>query len=66
MGSDEQIALGDTLYYPQEISAMILRQLKIIAERNLGKEIRSAVITVPAYFSDVQRQAPRGGRDRGS
>src|SRR5487761_2108911 len=46
-------------YTPQEISAIILKRLKEIAERRLGHAVHKAVITVPAYFSDTQRQATR-------
>jgi Fe-S protein assembly chaperone HscA len=54
-----QIKLGDRTFTPPEISAMILRQLKRNAEAALGGEIKYAVITVPAYFNDAQRQATR-------
>jgi molecular chaperone DnaK len=57
MGSDKRVHLGGQQFTPQEISAFVLRELKAIAERNLGEEITDAVITVPAYFSDAARQA---------
>jgi molecular chaperone DnaK (HSP70) len=59
MGSADRIELGDATYSPQEVSAIILRQLKSIAEQHLGEPVHKAVITVPAYFSDAQRQATR-------
>ncbi|MCJ7622701.1 MAG: Hsp70 family protein [Anaerolineaceae bacterium] len=59
MGSDSNLTLAGKKYSPQEISAFILRELKRIAEQNLGHEISEAVITVPAYFSDAARQATR-------
>lgn len=59
MGSVDKVMLGDQAYTPQEISALILDRLKRIATAHLGKEARKAVITVPAYFSDAQRQATR-------
>ncbi len=59
MGSDQKIVLGDQTYSPAEISALILRSLKTRAEAVLGASISRAVITVPAYFSDAQRQATR-------
>ncbi|HHH39002.1 MAG TPA: heat-shock protein Hsp70 [Sedimenticola sp.] len=59
MGSDLKVELGGQKYTPQEISAMILKQLKAVAESHLGETVRRAVITVPAYFSDAQRQATR-------
>lgn len=59
MGEDIQLQLGDKQYTPQEISAMILRQLKQVAEHETGQAISRAVITVPAFFSDAQRQATR-------
>jgi molecular chaperone DnaK len=59
MGQGLKIPLGDQQFTPQEISAMILRALKTRAERELGIEVHKAVITVPAYFNDSQRQATR-------
>ena len=59
MGSDECVSLGEETYSPQEISAFILIRLKAIAEESLGESVEQAVITVPAYFSDKQRQATK-------
>ncbi len=59
MGSDTRIVMKDSSYLPQEISAFILKALKERAEKTLGKKIGKAVITVPAYFTDAQRQATR-------
>jgi molecular chaperone DnaK len=59
MGQDVRVRLGDQEYRPQEISAMILRALRDRADRDLGTAVRKAVITVPAYFNDAQRQATR-------
>ena len=59
MGSEERIRLGEREYLPQEISAFVLKALKQRAERALGCDVRRAVITVPAYFTDAQRQATR-------
>lgn len=59
MGEDVKVAMGPQTYTPQEISALILRRLKQAAEADLGQPIDKAVITVPAYFSDAQRQATR-------
>jgi molecular chaperone DnaK len=59
MGSDEKIRMGKTEYMPQEISAFILKALKGRAENRLGRPVNRAVITVPAYFTDAQRQATR-------
>ncbi len=59
MGEDTMLSIGATAYSPQEISALILRRLKHAAEEQLGETITKAVITVPAYFSDAQRQATR-------
>ena len=57
MGSDARVTLAGRPFSPQEISAFILRELKTIAEGHLGGEVTEAVITVPAYFNDAQRQA---------
>ncbi|HET6573483.1 MAG TPA: Hsp70 family protein [Fimbriiglobus sp.] len=59
MGEDVTVTLGDQTFRPQEISAMILRRLKDAAEAELGQPVGKAVITVPAYFNDSQRQATR-------
>ena len=59
MGSDERVSLGEQSYTPQEISAFILKRLKSMAEEFLGEAIEQAVITVPAYFTDKQRQATK-------
>ena len=59
MGRDETVRMAGRDYTPQEISAIILRRLKEIAEQRLGRQVTKAVITVPAYFSDTQRQATR-------
>ncbi|MCI0461526.1 MAG: Hsp70 family protein [Gemmataceae bacterium] len=59
MGQDVQVKLGEQEYRPQEISAMILKALRDRAARELGTPINKAVITVPAYFNDAQRQATR-------
>jgi molecular chaperone DnaK len=56
---DVQIHMGDKAYSPQEISAMILQKLKTDAEAYLGDKVDKAVITVPAYFNDAQRQATK-------
>jgi molecular chaperone DnaK len=59
MGQDVKVKLGEQEYRPQEVSAMILRALRDRASRQLGTTVQKAVITVPAYFNDAQRQATR-------
>jgi molecular chaperone DnaK len=57
--NDVRISIRSVIYSPPEISAIILQELRIIAEEYLGQEVHKAVITVPAYFNDNQRQATK-------
>ena len=59
MGTDHKVEIDGKAYTPQEISAMILQKLKADAEDYLGEKVEKAVITVPAYFNDAQRQATK-------
>ncbi len=59
MGSDYRVSLNGRSYFPEEISSFILRKIKSDVENYLGEEVKKAVITVPAYFNDGQRQATK-------
>ena len=59
MGTDYKVDIDGKGYTPQEISAIILQKLKADAESYLGQPVKEAVITVPAYFTDAQRQATK-------
>ena len=59
MGSDQKLKLGELSFSPQEISAFILKELKERAEKKINRPVSKAIITVPAYFTDAQRQATR-------
>ena len=59
MGSETRVPIDGKCYTPQELSALILQKLKADAEAYLGEPVTEAVITVPAYFNDAQRQATK-------
>ena len=65
MGTDYKVDIDGKKYTPQEISAMILQKLKADAESYLGEKVTEAVITVPAYFNDAQRQATKDAAESG-
>lgn len=59
MGTDYKVKVEDKEYTPQEVSAIILQHLKSYAEDYIGEKVDKAVITVPAYFNDAERQATK-------
>src|SRR5699024_1066822 len=59
MGTDFKVKIEDKEFTPQEVSAIILQHIKTYAEEYLGEDVEKAVITVPAYFNDAERQATR-------
>ncbi|MEM1506564.1 Hsp70 family protein, partial [Domibacillus sp. 8LH] len=59
MGTDYKVKIEDKEYTPQEVSAIILQHIKSYAEDYIGEKVEKAVITVPAYFNDAERQATK-------
>ena len=64
-GAPVRVRVREREFTPEEISSLVLKKLKADAERALGEEVARAVITVPAYFNDAQRQATKAGRGTG-